>query len=777
MTIERARGAKAGDEQVACRPDRGVGPRSLAPERQRAGLAGMVRLAGMVGLAILVGLVGCLTATAWAEQFELDESVAGRPAPFFILPKLGEAGEAASDTLYDANAATLVAFWTTHCHECTRRLQRCNDLAEWGGPHGLGFVSVNWDGEMTSRVRHMAESTAPRLLHLHDGGGRVTASFGASAHSFSLYLVDPGGILQVAYHDPTPADIAALRTGVLAEWLGTGGKASGGPSAGSPAGGSDGPPAGSPAGDPDGETATTPSAGRATGARFLIDEWTKKLAPKIHLSGRGRMRWMQVDTTGTGAVGANGEPLEPGASLRHRVELELAYQISPSLVAGGLVRISNEGEAVLRSGPDYFSHESGSFFFRHTAGGRLPGLGLVRSTLTGGFYRVSLTPLTLMRWDQDDTPISGGQRAQGCGVCGGDAGMAGFIRSESLEELGPDLTFEGARWALTLWDRADFLALYARPQTPHTRDPAKCDQFDEEDTYYLQQLYGGRLGTQFSLPWTVSPLEISAVALLVDEDEDQPRCDGTFMQATPMRDRVLSGQLRVPMPGDVTFEGEYARSHWWPDKDEDCGDDCYADGEALRIEATHEVRAPEDGRVLGVATKGLRGKVDLAYQRIEGGFYSPYNALSYESNLEGVRGAARVDWGPVGVGFFYKRMEAIREIGGPAYAPEQDGTKVTASVWADAEVWPGGVLMLGAVQEDRNLYEAGMISEHLGPASSDVLILSFTQELAADCSLMAEGTWLEGDWLDGRLGTGVASEAILREYTSSVVRVLVDVEF
>ncbi len=698
------------------------------------------------------------TAPAGAEQFEIDESVAGRPAPFFILPKLGVDGEAASDTLYDANAVTLVAFWTTHCHECTRRLQRCNDLAEWGRADGLGFVSINWDSELTSRVRHMAESTAPLLLHLHDGGGRVTASFGASAHSFSLYLVDPDGILQVAYHDPTPSEIVALRDGALADWLGVEGGSDGSTTASS------------------GTTVGEPGAGSA-GARFLIDEWTPKLAPKIHLSGSGRMRWMHIDTTGTGAVGSNGEPLEPGASLRHRVELELAYQISPSLVAGGLIRISNEGEAVLRSGPDYFSHENGSFFFRHTTGGALPGLGMVRSTLTGGFYRVSLTPLTLMRWDQDDTPISGGQRAQGCGVCGGDAGMAGFIRSESLEELGPDLTFEGARWAVTLWDRADILALYARPQTPHTRDPLKCGEFDVEDTYYLQQLYGGRLGTQFTLPWSVSPLELSAVALLVDEDEDQPLCHGTLMQSAPMRDRVLSGQVIMPMPGDITLEGEYATSHWWPDKDTDCGDDCYTGGEALRVEATHEMRAPEDAQIMGVSTKGLRGKVNLAYQRLESAFYSPYNALSYESNLQGFRGSARIDWGPAGVGFFYKHMKAIHEIRKPSFAPEQDATKTTASVWADAEIWPGGVVMLGAVQENRDLYEAGAITDRLGPASSDVLIVSFTQELAPDCVLMAEGTWLDGDWLEGYTATGGATEAILREYTSSVVRVLVDVEF
>ncbi len=708
---------------------------------------------GWAVAALITVLMGLAAAPAWGAALEADRSVAGRAAPFFILPKLAGAGEAASDTLYDANAVTLIAFWTTHCAECTRRLERCNDLAAWGGPEGVGFISINWDAEVSTRALHQAESAAPRLLHLHDSGGRVAASFGAGAHSFSLYLVDPSGRLEVAYYEPTPGQIADLK-GSLAARVGA-----------------EEDPA-----QPARPAQESSEPEHTTGARFLFDEWSKTASSKIQFSGRGRMRWMHVDTTGTGAVGANGEPLEPGASLRQRAELELAYQISPALSAGALLRVSNEGSAVLRSGPDYLSHESGSFFFKHTARGRLPLLGLTRSTLTGGYYRIALTPLTLMRWDQADTPISGGQRAQGCGVCGGDAGMAGFIRSESLEELGPDLSFEGARWALTLRDRFDLLTFYARPQTPHTANPLECASFDRDETYYLQQIYGGRLGTQFKVPWTVAPLEIETVALLIDEDEDQPLCDGTLMQSPPFRDRVLSVQLRVPGPGGLTVEAEGAASHWRPDKDEPCGQGCHTDGNALRIVVAQELRASEEGHFLGLSTASLRARVEAAYQEIESGFYSPYNALSYESNLRGLRGSARVDWGPLGCGVFYKRMAALRDLRGPSYAPEEDGTKSTASVWVDAEIWRGGVLMLGAVQDDRNLYEAGAVEEHLGPAQSDVFIMSFTQELAADCAIMVEATWLDGQWREG-IRTGGQGRAVRRDYSSSIVRVLVDLEF
>jgi len=693
--------------------------------------------------------IGATLAPARGETAEIDSSLAGQPASPFLIPRLFTDGLVDSDTLYDANAVTLIAFWTTHCAECTQRLESCNDLAEWGGPEGLGFVAVNWDSEPSSKARLLAEGAAPLLLHTHDGDGWVSGAFGASSHNFSLYLIDPSGLLQVAYHDLTPTQILNLKED-LTPWL---------------------------MGEEEGVSGDQgPPPAHATGAKFLLDELGKRAQSKILLSGLGRLRWMNIDTTGTGAVGANGEPLEPGASLRHRVELTLSYQITPALKAGGLIRISNEGDQVLRSGPDYLSHEGGSFYLRHDTRGRLPLLGRVQSSLTGGYYRLSLTPMTLMRWDQTDTPISGGQRAQGCGVCGGDAGMAGFIRSESLEQLGPDLTFEGARWALTLRDRIDLLALYARTQTPSPVDEQDCwDLALEENNHYLQQLYGLRVGTQFRLPWGPEPLELAATGVLVDEDEDQPSWDAVCM-GKPYQDRVLAADLILPAAGFV-FETEVATSHWNPNKDDKtCGQDCYRDGTAVRLMLTHELRAGESSRLLGLPADQLRAKLTYAFLQVGGGFYSPYSALSYESNLRGMRGSARVDWGPVGVGVFYKHQETIEEVPGPSYASPQDGIKTTSSVWMDAQVWRGGVLMVGGVQDTRKLFTPGQPSGHLGPAKSKIFILSFTQELGPETSIMAEAEWLDGDWLEGVTGSGSGVEQ-WRSYESRVVRVMMDVEF
>ena len=60
---------------------------------------------GWAVAALITVLTGLGAVPAWGAGIEADRSVAGRPTPFFILPKLAGAGEAVSDTLYDAIAS------------------------------------------------------------------------------------------------------------------------------------------------------------------------------------------------------------------------------------------------------------------------------------------------------------------------------------------------------------------------------------------------------------------------------------------------------------------------------------------------------------------------------------------------------------------------------------------------------------------------------------------------------------------------------------------------
>ena len=86
--------------------------------------------------------------------------------------------------------------------------------------------------------------------------------------------------------------------------------------------------------------------------------------------------------------------------------------------------------------------------------------------------------------------------------------------------------------------------------------------------------------------------------------------------------------------------------------------------------------------------------------------------------------------------------------------------------------------MLGVVWDDRNAYVAGTSTGALGPSESRLLIASLTQQLAPDCSFMVEAEWLAGEWLEGiAAGETTPARAQWDDYTSRIVRVMLDVEF
>ncbi len=734
---------------AACNPHR-IGCR----ERRWRGRRALVAL-GLIAAGVL--------ASAHASGGGDTSPLVGATAPRFVLPRVGSELQVASDTLFQSYGATLLAFWTTHCAECSRRMEVCQELHDWGAPEGLNVVGVNFDDHPSAKMNLVANSAGPRLLHLYDPGGRMASVYGAGSHSYSAFLVDERGVIRAVYYEIMPDELQALRPTIdslLQEAL-SGGQAAAQEGAAVSAAGAPGPAAGS--------TGTPRRPG-------VLEELGILKEQKLELHGRGLMRWMHIDTTGTGAVGANGEPLVPGPSLRARAELELTYAVTPQLKAGGFFRLSNEGDLVLRSGPDYLSSPWGSFILRYDTRGRLPLVRRYESSLQAGYYRVHLTPLTLMRWDKDDTPVAGGQRAQGCGVCGGAAGMAGFIRSESLEQTEPDLSFEGARWNLTLMDRFDLLLLYARPQAPHPEEPGACVASERDDNYYHQDLYSGRAKAHLAVPWGPDPLEIAATALLVADSEDLPGCPTTYMHdsAAPMRDRVLGADFRLPLPGMAVLYGEVALSHLDPNRY--CEEDCRTmDGLALRGGLVHDWQGSKGGRLLGLSTANLMTHAEVAYNRMEADFYSVFSALTYESNLQGPRISLRADWGRIGAGVFFKHEVPLAEVAPPAFAEARDQVKQTASAWANVKLWSGGVFEVGGVRTQRDLYIAGAQTERLGPERQNTLIASLTQQIAPKCSLYGELQYVDGEYQIGVPAGGLHEET--DEYTSTVFRLVADVQF
>ena len=309
----------------------------------------------LIFAALLVAMICGVTTSALAARTSSGEDcILGKQAPPFLLPILGEETFVESDTLFEGAAITMLAFWTTHCTECSHRMEACQELYDWGYDDGLNIVGINFDEASSSKMRSVALGAAPRIMHLYDVGGRISADYKAGNHSFSAILVDEFGKVLAVHHDVMPDKFRAMKpelTRLINEAYGD---------------------------DPvePGATADDNSVpehqGHADRTNALLTEFSNRRDSKIELHGRGRLRWMNIDTTGVGAVGSNNEPLTPGSSLRHRIDLEVSYHISPSLEAGGLIRLSNEGPGILRSGPDYLSNERGSIFIRHKTKWQMP---------------------------------------------------------------------------------------------------------------------------------------------------------------------------------------------------------------------------------------------------------------------------------------------------------------------------------------------------------------------------------------------------------------------
>jgi len=139
------------------------------------------------------------------------------------------------------------------------------------------------------------------------------------------------------------------------------------------------------------------SLGLALLAGLLLQAAALCSIDDLDFSGDVRIRLRYVDSAKPSPVrGTYGELLTRGFSYQNRFVLEVAYPVTGKISVGGKLRVSNEGEIVLRTGPEYLSSEFGSVFAAYET----PAL---RSRF--GYYDIHYSPLTLMRWDLRDDPV------------------------------------------------------------------------------------------------------------------------------------------------------------------------------------------------------------------------------------------------------------------------------------------------------------------------------------------------------------------------------------
>lgn len=347
-------------------------------------------------------------------------------------------------------------------------------------------------------------------------------------------------------------------------------------------------------------------------------------ASRIRLWGESKMRLRNVASKQTTPMGSYGETLNRGFTLKYRLILNIEAKINDLLSVGGKLRLSNEGKEVFVTGPEHFSNELGSAFVKYNT---------ERIRATFGCYDIHFTPLTLMRWDLEDNPEGGGMG--GCAVC---PGAGGAITSESLEELGPELIFEGAKLNTMVGEHMDLVALFARPHT------AEEDPFNPQYNAYRQYIYGVRTRALFYYRPSTS-FRTFEITYISNEDDKSSIISPRNVSYFPKKNRVLSLGFDFPVKKAIAVKGEYAFTE--TDKDLLSQDDSIVAGYAML--GGIEIKYP------------TRMKTKIAYLKMSPKYKSLYNALSYVSNRKGFRIASNYEVykSKLSVWIFYKRLREI----------------------------------------------------------------------------------------------------------------------
>jgi peroxiredoxin len=493
----------------------------------------------------------------------------GKPAPPFELFSLMNNGSIRSDELFSEHDYTFLVFWRSSCPHCIEALLGCERFYRVYGGENIAVIGINADEADLFETKGIIESNGITFPQARDVGGTVAETYHVPYATFTLYVVGSGARVIDARFDPQ-GDVGTVMEQMLA---------------------------------------TLPSASAASEPADA--------GSGISYQGLQRMRFLSIDSRGSSAVGLYGEPVSPGNSLIYRLQVEVSKRLMKHLRAGGLLRISNEGKRVLDSGPQYLGAEWGSAFAEIEAR---------RLRVRLGYYEIFMTPLTLMRWDWDDNPRVGGDAGCGCGA------TAGAVLVESLEELGPTFTFEGA---VASYYVSDFEArlFYAIPRRARETKYSTYASGAGERARYSLELYGFEGKWQRFDARTGSFWKAGVHALGSFEDNRSVDFAALrYLAADPWTStRIVSVSSEAPLVRYARLRGELVL---WNSADE----------EGIVTTAGTEAVSHEGGGGIGgiVIEKSKRLGIALDYLRLDPDFFTPFAALSYEPNTEGPRVSGRV---------------------------------------------------------------------------------------------------------------------------------------
>jgi hypothetical protein len=300
--------------------------------------------------------------------------------------------------------------------------------------------------------------------------------------------------------------------------------------------------------------------------------------------------------------------------------LEVSHPVAKAIRVGGMIRVSNEDEEVLQSGPEYLSSDVGSAFIEY----QTP---TVMSRF--GYYAIAYTPLSLMRWDLEDDPEGGGG---GCAVCGGPGG-AGAILGETLEELAPDITFEGVKAEVAPTETFGTSAFFARSTIANEAYPVLT--------------FGGRAGFKKYVKRTSSFLDVAAVIVRSQDDRKSSDNDGAIEPGSTDFSNIAYGVTwHVPLVKELALTGEWTLGR--------------TESEDLGRPLSRRIEIQGRGAIASLSAKIDRAlSVDASYIYLSPNWDSYFRALSYNPNRQGVR--IRVEYGDddLLVALFAKYLQTI----------------------------------------------------------------------------------------------------------------------
>ena len=548
-------------------------------------MSGSVRLYAGFALALWLAISGARVLAAGS----------GETAPPFELSRLDGAGNVRSSELLSKHREVFLVFWHTGCPRCVEVLLGCERFYRTYGGEDIAVLGINADEGDLLAAQGVIESNGITFAQARDAGGAVSASYRVARETLAIFLVDGGGDgrIRAARFDPAGDAGAAME-----------------------------------------EMLSVPSAAPAGAGGTSGDARAAEAGADFSYRGLERIRLLAIDTRGADAAGIYGEPVSAGSSVRYRVEVEASKRLAAHLRAGALLRISNEGANVLESGPEYLGSEWGSAFVEVEA---------ARLRVRLGYYSLHMTPLTLMRWDWDDSPRIGGDT--GCG-CGGVA--AGTLLVESLEELGPDLTVEGA---LVTYGGPNLEArlFYAMPRRALETSYVAYRSGAADRASYSLELYGfearwQRLDRRTGLFWKAG---LHAVGSFENRRSVDFAALGYAAASPWLETWTASVTSEIPLVRYARLRGELIA---WNKTDE---------RGVVTEDGTVDLSATGGGGFGGIAIeKSQRLGLMIDYVRLAPDFFTPFSALSYESNTEGLRVSARA---PVvrdfaSLSLFYKRL-------------------------------------------------------------------------------------------------------------------------